>query len=137
MDTGMGVWIDHRNAVVVDAAAARGEEITRITTDLERQLRLPSGGRAKTSYGSQVTPSDDMRETSSQRNLQHFFDQVVAAVRAAPSVFIFGPGEAKGEFKKRLQRDGLGGRIDGVEAAGRMSDHQIAAKVREHFRPHA
>jgi hypothetical protein len=134
----MGVWIDSREAVVVDAETERAGEaggIRRITTDLERQLRLSSGRRAETSYGPQTAPSDDMRETSSRENLRGFFDEVAAALRDARSIFIFGPGEAKGEFRKRLERDGLGGRIDGVETAGRLSERQIAAKVREHFRP--
>ncbi|MFI5350588.1 MAG: hypothetical protein ACHQ2Z_13660 [Elusimicrobiota bacterium] len=139
MDTGIGVWIDRRQAVIVAAdAQAGGEEargITRITTDLQKQLRLSSGRRAKTSYGTQTAPSDDMRETSSNENLQVFFDDVVAALRGARSIYIFGPGEAKEEFKKRLDRDGLGRRIDGVETAGRMSDRQIAAKVRKHYGP--
>ncbi|MCX6555193.1 MAG: hypothetical protein NTZ12_09310 [Candidatus Aminicenantes bacterium] len=46
---------------------------------------------------------------------------------------IFGPGEAKGELKKRLERDGLGGRIAAVETVDKMTDRQIAAKVRKRF----
>jgi hypothetical protein len=136
MATRIGVWIDSRMAVIVPAEDTQGEVggIRRITTYLEKQLHLSSGERAKTSYGKQIAPTDDMRETSSKENLKVFFDDVVAALRGAHSIFIFGPGEPKEEFKKRLERDGLGGRIDGVETVGRMSDRQIAAKVREHFR---
>ena len=135
MKTAAGVWIDHRTAVIVDAESNRADAIRRITADLEKQLRLPGGERAKTSYGPQIAPSDDMRETSRNENLQVFFGDVVAALRGTRSIFIFGPGEAAREFKKRLEREGLGGRIDSVEPAGRMSDRQIAAKVRAHFRP--
>lgn len=138
MGTGIGVWIDSRKAVIVPAGADEGAEagaVRHITTFLEKQLRLSGGQRAKTDYGAQTAPADDMRETSSKANLQYFFDDVVAAVRGARSIFLFGPGEAKEEFKKRLEREGLGRRIDGVESIGRMTDRQIAAKVREHFRP--
>ena len=138
MGTEMGVWIDSRQALIVaveaDGTADTGE-IKRITTDLEKQLRLSSGERGKTTYGKQLAPTDDMRETGSKANLQVFFDDVVAALREAHSIFLFGPGEAKEEFKKRLEREGLGRRIDSVESAGKMSDRQIAAKVREHYRP--
>lgn len=132
----VGVWIDSRRAVIAAAdedGEARTHGLKRITTDLEKQLRLPGGLRAKTSYGPQIAPPDDMREASSKENLQLFFDDVVAALRGAGSIFIFGPGEAKEEFRKRLERDGLGSRIDGVESVGRMSDRQIAAKVRFHY----
>ena len=46
---------------------------------------------------------------------------------------IFGPGAAKDELKARLERNNLGGRIVGIEAVDKMTDRQIAAKVRQHF----
>ena len=133
--SGKGVWIDSRTAVIADIQGGEAVAVKRITTDFERQLRLPGGRRGRTAYGPQTAPSDDMRETMSKENLQVFFGDVVAALRGAQSIIIFGPGEAKDELEKRLVRDGLGDRINGVEPAGRMSDRQIAAKARGHFRP--
>jgi hypothetical protein len=46
---------------------------------------------------------------------------------------IFGPGEAKGELEKRLVNKGLGGRVVGIETVDKMTDRQIAAKVRQRF----
>jgi hypothetical protein len=51
----------------------------------------------------------------------------------AESILLFGPGEAKGELRKRLERDKLGGRIVAVETVDKMTDRQIAAKVRGYF----
>jgi hypothetical protein len=48
-------------------------------------------------------------------------------------MLIFGPGEAKGELKKRLESNNLGGRIVGIETVDKMTDRQIAAKVRQYF----
>jgi len=58
---------------------------------------------------------------------------VIASIGDPESILIFGPGEAKGELKERLKKDGLAGRIVGVETADKMTDRQIAAKVRQHF----
>jgi hypothetical protein len=58
---------------------------------------------------------------------------VIASIRDAESIFIFGPGEAKGELEKRLASEGLEGRIVGIEAVDKMTDRQIAAKVRQRF----
>jgi len=58
---------------------------------------------------------------------------VIASIRDAESILIFGPGEAKGELKKRLEGDKLGGRIVSIETVDKMTDRQIAAKVRQHF----
>jgi hypothetical protein len=133
----VGVWIDSRTALIVPAekdAAAGTAVMRKITTNLEKQLHLSSGERAKTSLGRQITPPDDMREDASKENLKSFLDEVVAAVRGASSIFIFGHGEAMDEFKKRLTLAGLGSRIDSVEAVSTLSEPQIAAKVRTHFR---
>ena len=59
---------------------------------------------------------------------------VIACIRDAESILILGPGEAKGELKKRLERNKLGGRIVGIETIDRMTDRQIAAKVRRYFK---
>jgi hypothetical protein len=66
-------------------------------------------------------------------HLNIYFDAVIACIRDAESILIFGPGEAKGELKKRLKKNNLGGRIVGVETVDKMTDRQIAVKVRQHF----
>jgi len=58
---------------------------------------------------------------------------MIACIRDAEAILLLGPGEAKGELKKRIERDKLGGRIVGVETVDKMTDRQIAAKVRQHF----
>jgi hypothetical protein len=59
---------------------------------------------------------------------------VIAHLRDAESILIFGPGEAKEELEKCLASKGLGGRIVGIETVDKMTDRQIAARVRQHFR---
>ena len=54
-------------------------------------------------------------------------------IRDAESILIFGPVEAKGELKKHLEREGLGGRIVGIETVDKMTEPQITAKVRQYF----
>jgi hypothetical protein len=48
-------------------------------------------------------------------------------------ILILGPGEAKTELEERLGHEGLGGRVVGIEAADKMTDRQVAARVRERF----
>ncbi|MGA7540896.1 MAG: hypothetical protein WBW93_19235 [Steroidobacteraceae bacterium] len=78
-------------------------------------------------------PADDRRQKALTAELNIFYDAVIAALRDAESFIIFGPGEAKGELKKRLAKRKSGRRIAAVEAADKMTDRQIAAKVREYF----
>ena len=60
-----------------------------------------------------------------------------AIISDAVSILIFGPGEVKDELKKRFERHKLGGRIVGVETMDKMTDNQIAAKVRRYFQKHS
>ena len=132
MKTRVGMWIDHRKAVIV-VVTEKGEEINLIRSNVEKQLR-PSGGlRSKTQYGPQQSQSDGMRESVLMGHLGIYYDKVISCIRDAGSILIFGPGEAKSELKKRIAENQLRGDIVGVEAVDKMTVRQIAAKVRKCF----
>jgi hypothetical protein len=78
-------------------------------------------------------PAQDSRQRTLTEHLNIYYDAVTASIHDAEAILIFGPGEAKGELKERLEKHGLGGRIVGVETVDRMTDRQIAAKVRLYF----
>ena len=78
-------------------------------------------------------PAQDSRPRRVTGYLNIYYDAVIASIRDAESILIFGPGEAKGELKRRLERDNLGGRIVEIETVDKMTDRQIAAKVRQRF----
>jgi stalled ribosome rescue protein Dom34 len=121
----VGVWIDHRKAVIV-FVAGKEEEIKLISSKEEKQH-----GQSGVSK-----PADDIRQRELTGHLNSYYDEVISCIRDAESILIFGPGEAKGEIKKRLEKDNLGGRVVGVEPADKMTDPQIVAQVREHFLKH-
>ena len=122
-----GLWIDHRKAVIVIITEA-GEEIKHITSNMEKHVRF-TGGTA-----SEDGSTEDVRDRQFGNRLNSYYDGVVAIIRGADSIQIFCPGEAKSELKKRLEHEGLKGRIVGIETVDKMTERQIAAKVREHFR---
>jgi hypothetical protein len=126
------VWIDHRKATIV-AVTDKGEEIRLIISKAEKHLSRSGDSPLEGSYEPQQVPADDSRQRRLTGLLNIYYDAVIACIRDAESILVFGPGEAKGELQKRLKKDNLGGRIVGVEAVERMTDRQIAAKVRQHF----
>jgi len=133
MQTTVGLWIDHRKTVIA-VMSDRGEETMVIESNVEKHPGRVAGSRSTTPYEAQKVPADDSREREFTGHLHHYYDQVIAAIRDAESILIFGPGEAKVELKKRLEKDNLGGRIVALETVDKMTDRQIAAKVREYFR---
>jgi len=128
-----GVWIDHRKAVIV-VVSETGEETTQIESHVERQPGRVAGVRSTTPYESQHVPADDSHQRKFTGQLNEYYKEVVALIRGAESILIFGPGEAKDELNKRLKRDSLGGRVVEVQTSDRMTDREIAAKIREYFR---
>jgi hypothetical protein len=132
MRTKVGLWIDHRKAIIV-AVTDQGEEIGLIVSKVEKQLQRSGDSPLKGRYESRNVPPDDSRQRTFTGHLNIYYEAVIACLRDAESILIFGPGEAKGELKKRLEKSKLGGRIAGVETVDNMTDRQIAAKVRQYF----
>jgi hypothetical protein len=127
-----GVWIDHRKAVIV-IAAGQGLVTMHILSNVEKQLRRHGGARSETQYGPRHAPPDDIREAIFKGHLDVYFDRVVSCLRDVQGIWIIGPGEAKGELKKRLERGRPGARVMGIEAADKMTEGQLVAKFRERF----
>ena len=132
MRTNVGLWIDHKKAIVV-AITDKGEEIRLIISKVQRQLRRAGDSPLEGPHERHQVPADDSRQRRFTGQLNTYYDAVIACIRDAESILIFGPGEAKGELQKRLNKDNLDRRIVGVETVDRMTDHQVAAKVRQHF----
>ena len=121
-----GLWIDHRKAVIV-MISETGEEIKEITSNMEKHVRF-TGGTA-----SDDGSTEDVRDRQFGNHLNTFYDQVIAIIRQADSIQIFGPGEAKGELAKRLEHEGLKACILSIDTVDKLTNRQVAAKVREHF----
>ena len=127
-----GLWIDHRKAVIV-IASTEGEKTMEIRSGVDKQPGRFEGVRSTEPYEAQLVKADDSRERDFTGHLDHYYAEVIATIREADSILIFGPGEAKGELKNHLDQAGLGENIIGLETIDKMTDNQIAAKVREYF----
>jgi hypothetical protein len=127
-----GLWIDHRKAVIVMVSDA-GDATSLIESDVERHVRYSGGAQSGTSHESRPGTAEDTRERHFAGQLSKYYDEVIACIRDAEAILIFGPGEAKGELKARLEHGGFGARVVGVETVDKMTDRQIAAKVREYM----
>ena len=125
MKNNIGLWIDHRKAVIVTVTDGT-EEIKQITSGMEKHVHFSSGGP-------DAGASEDVRERKFGNQLNDYYDEVITRLRDAEAIQIFGPGEAKGELEARLEHAGLKMGVVEVETADKMTDGQIAAKVRQRF----
>src|ERR1022692_5242194 len=116
-----GVWIDHRKALIA-MVSPTGEHTALIVSKVEKHPERSGDSPLKGRYESAQVPADDSRERALTGELNVYYDAVIAALRGADSLLIFGPGEAKGQLKKRLVKNKLGGRIAAVQTVDRMTD---------------
>jgi len=124
MTTEVGVWIDHRKAVIA-IIAGKTEEVRQVTSNMEKHVRY--------SGAPQEDSAEDQRDKRFTGHLNKYYDQVIGCIRDADSILIFGPGEAKIELEERLGKEALRGRIVGIETVDKMTDRQVAARVRQRF----
>jgi hypothetical protein len=132
MKTNVGLWIDHKQAIIVTLTDT-GEEIGHVASEVEKQLQRSGDSPLKGPYESQKVPADDHRQRAYTEHLNHYYDEIITSLHGATAILILGPGEAKLELKKRFEHQHLGDRIVGVETADKMTHPQVAAKAREHF----
>ena len=133
MKTKAGLWIDHRKAVIV-VLKGNEEETKLIISEAETQPRRSGDSPLKGPYEAQQVPAGDRKEARLTGTLNIYYDAVIACIRDAESILILGPGEAKGELKKQIEKAKLGDRIADIETVDKMTDRQISAKVRKYFK---
>ena len=132
MKTVAGLWIDHRKAIIV-TLSDKGQETKQILSDVEKQLGRLEGKHSTAPFESQLVKPDDNQQRGFTKNLKVFYQDVLAHCKEAQSILILGPGEAKGELLNLLKQNDLHGKTAVVESADKMTDGQIAARVKTHF----
>jgi len=110
MKKNIGLWIDRQKATIIVASEAQ-EDVSEILSHVERK---------------------SLRGVVGLRN--HYYKLVIAKIREASSVLIFGPDEAKAELQLLLQQREPGNRTVNVEIGYDMNPRQIMTKVRSYFR---
>ena len=132
MGRDVGVWIDHRKAMIA-SVTEKGEEMGLVISKAERQPRRTGGSVLKGRAEPEREPMSNAKQRKFTGHLNIYYDAVIAALRDARRILIFGPGEAKGELKKRLARAKMGARVLRVETADKMTERQLAKRVRSFF----
>ena len=120
----VGIWIDHKTAVIVSAIAGA------VTTET---MKSDVGAHPRYS-GQEGAGGEKKYEQRHGEQLDRYYDDIISQLGLPEAVLIFGPGEAKLELKERLSRSkALSGCTVDLETADKLTDPQIVAKVKDHF----
>jgi len=128
----VGLWIDHRKAVVV-TFEDRTEKIQEINSDIESHMKSSNNRDSGDNNSSHRSAGEDVRDRHFGDHLESYYDRVISFIANAESIWIFGPGEAKVELENRLKVKNLGARIVGIATVDKMTYSQISAKARSYF----
>lgn len=129
----IGIWIDHKEAILVAIDGAQ-TTVDRIESDAESHFR-PSGGRKAGGTSVAQSVSREQKADERRKHQYHsFYQMVITKAGKADSLFIFGPGEAKLELAKEIEKiKGQKSRVAAVETSDRLTEKQVVAKVKSFF----
>jgi len=127
-----GLWIDHREAVIVTLTAS-GETVEHVPSHVGKHEERSGPATGPGVFESQKVKADDSRQRSLTGHLNSYYDAVIESLPDTDGVLCFGPGEAKSQLKQRMVEKHLGDRLGPVETVDWMTDPQIVAKVKAHF----
>ena len=113
------VWLDHREARVIDFSVDDVHKTTVRSHSANRHIHHRSGSVSGTHS------PDDLK----------FFDEVCAAIGDAKEVLVVGPGTAKTGFRHHVdaKHKDVARRIVGVETLDHPSDGELLAYARKYF----
>jgi len=128
-----GIWIDHREAVIV-TIDGEALSVEHLRSGVESHYRASGGWKAGGSVVAQSVAREQRAENRQGQQLDRFFGNVVERVCEADCIVVFGPGEAKGQLAKAIkEHKALAERLRAVEPADKMSENQFVAKVRAFY----
>ena len=133
MNDKVGIWIDHRKAVIVSAS---GDRVTTNTVESHVEPHSRYSGRAgfPAPEGRQDEGGEKKYEERYRLHLDRYYDEVIGHLGHPGALLIFGPGEAKLQLKERLSHfKGLSESLVGIETTDKLTEPQIVAKVKEHY----
>jgi hypothetical protein len=134
MNTRVGVWIDHKKALIVPAGSAT---VTVVPSDVESHTRFAGGGGYPGGNSSLRGGSERRGEERHRNALDHYFDEVIERLGHAREILILGPGEAKQQLADRLERSkAKPAPAITVDAADKMTEAQVVARVSAYFDAH-
>lgn len=128
----VGLWVDHQKTVIVTIEDEL-EKVREIRSNMEKHVRFSSDTSSKGSFAVKGSTAENKRDRQFDEHLGRYYEAIISLIGDADSIWIFGPGEAKVELENQLRHKLLGARVVGIETVDKMTDHQIAAKVRDHF----
>lgn len=128
----IGIWIDHRQAVIV-RATADGVHATTLESHIGSHPRYAARAGVSSHEAEEPEGGEKRYEERYNQQLDRYYDEVIRQLGHPAAILVIGPGEAKLQLKERLRRST--GMPEGivVDTTDRLTEPQIVARVKAHY----
>ena len=133
MKKNTGLWIDHKEAVLV---YIEGDEtvVQRLESGAESHHKPSGGWKSGGTNVAQSVSNEHVDEERRRHQYHAFYQKVMELLGDSAKVALFGPGEAKIELAKEIGKAAeLHKKEVTVEACERLTENQLVAKVKTFF----
>lgn len=129
-----GIWIDTSKAIIVTLEGGKDEKISEIDSDVENKVYHDKEGNKGTFSGVHHGSSETKFDNRKKEQLDFFIKEVLAYVKGADELFVFGPAETKIRLEQKIQDEKLfANKLKAVETADKMTLNEIVAKVKKFY----
>lgn len=134
MNKAIGIWVDHRKAVLVSFEAGAAT-ISHLESDVEPHVHSSGGWRSGGTAGVQSITKENTADERRKHQRHAFYQEIIKALGATGVIYLLGPGEAKNELIKEIEKmKGSQLTISAVETCGKLTEPQLVAKMKTFFK---
>jgi hypothetical protein len=129
-----GIWIDTSKAIIITLEAGNNEKIFEIESDVENRVYHDKEGDKGNFSGVHHGYNETKFENRKKEQMDFFIKEVLAYVKGADELFVFGPAEAKIRLEQKIHDEKLfTHKLKAVETADKMTLNEIVAKVKKFY----
>ncbi len=133
MKKNTGLWIDHKEAVLV---SIEGDQtvVQRVESGAESHIKPSGGWKAGGTVVAQSVYNERTADERRKHQYHAFYQKVIGLLGDSAGIALFGPGEAKIELAKEIEKvNDLRGKVEVVEICDRLTENQLIARVKKCF----
>jgi stalled ribosome rescue protein Dom34 len=134
MNQKLGIWIDQSRASLI-SVSEQGTSLRTIQSHIESRERIPGEGKDYGKIGHQYIDYEKKKINRKTLQKNEFLKDILNEIKEVEELVVFGPAEMKTELRKAIEKDRfLSPRLKAVENAGKMTDNQLKAWVKDYFK---
>lgn len=131
-ENSIGVWMDHSTARLINP---EGVFVKEIKSNLTAHLHEAGQGADGIQLGNHRSTNNEYQKHERESNeLQGYYKNLAEELATYEDIYLFGPTTARKEFTNFIaDQKHIAGKKVVSESSDYISEHQIAARVKEHF----